>query len=115
MNDSHSDSVRTLRLYGRLQRVNVVAFYLAFVGVFGGIAVICAGLDWVGLTAMGTGFSLVVALCAESMLVFPFLKCPSCGGPFFLPRGWTGWLSKVNPHNRACVNCGIGIDSDDST
>jgi len=105
---SHSD--RTLRLYGRLQRINVVAFYMIFVAVLGGMAIACLGLDSVGLITIGAGFSLLVALCLEQMVVFPFLRCPSCGDPFFLPRGRFGFLSQVNPHNRTCLNCGLEID-----
>jgi len=115
MNDSHSDSIRILRLYGRLQRIDVVAFYLIFVGVFGGLAIGCVGLESSGLIAIGTGFSLLVALCVEAYLVLRFLKCPSCRDPFFMPKGWVGFLARINPHNRACVNCGMTIDSDDST
>jgi hypothetical protein len=96
--------------YGRLQRFNVITFYLAFIGVFGGLAIGCSGLETLGGVAMGTGFALIGVLVAESYVIIPSLKCPSCRRPFFVPKGWIGLLNKINPHNRRCVNCGMNID-----
>jgi len=110
MNDLSSSSSRTLGRYGRLQRFNVVAFYLSFISVFGGFAISWAGSEMLAGVAMTTGFALMSILIAEKYLVMPFLKCPSCRDPFFTGRGWIGFLRYIQVHNRQCVSCGLSID-----
>ena len=79
-------------------------------GVFGGLAVGVAGLREVGAIATTAGMSLAILLVVERFLIIPFLKCPSCGDPFFSFKGTVGFLGKLDPHNRKCINCGLSID-----
>ena len=112
MNDANFSHSRTLARYSRLRRFNVLAFYIAMIGVFGGFAVGLAGLEVLGSVAVTTGFALAGLLIAESFLIIPFLKCPSCRHPFFTPRGWIALLHRINPHNQRCLNCGLSIDQE---
>ena len=107
-----TNAARALRRLSRIQRITVIGFYVSITGIFGGLAVGCAGLETLGSTGFVVGFLLLAALLGEAYLVFPFLRCPSCINPFFLPKGWVGVIHKVNPHNRTCVNCGLDLDAD---
>jgi hypothetical protein len=110
MNGFDPNTSRTLIRYGRLQRFNAIVFYVSFIAVFSGFAIICSGLDTLGGVTLGIGVGLGSVDLVGSYAILPCLKCPSCHRPFFVLKGWMGLLCKINPHNRRCVNCGLNID-----
>jgi hypothetical protein len=88
------------------RRVHIASFYGGFLAVVSGVALGIAGVEWAGALLFILGFILSGALLAESYLVLPFVRCPSCGHPFFVPGGWRSVLYRINPHRRTCVHCG---------
>lgn len=100
---------RKLARIGRLRLVNLGCFYGAFLAVVSGLTLSLGGFDRPGIFVAILGAVLFMVLLAESYLVLPFLKCPRCGNPFFVPCGWLAILYRINPHWRSCIHCGLSI------
>jgi hypothetical protein len=103
----------TLTCFGRLRDTNLACFYAGLFALLGGFALAVVRVERAGMyLAIFGGVSLGL-LMIETYVVLPFLMCPRCGCPFFLPRGWRGMLCRVDPHRRSCFHCGLQIGGDE--
>jgi hypothetical protein len=99
-----------LACFRRLRRFNLLSFYTAMVAMPVGFAlVVLTDVEWLGGFFFVLGAALIALLSGEAYLVLPFLACPRCGNPFFIPRGWRGLIYIVNPHTRSCIHCGLDM------
>lgn len=104
--DELNHQTRRLRRILRIQKCNLIVFWVAILSVFGGFAL--ATLDFaVGLYVLEIGWILVAIVLLNAYLVLPFVKCPRCGHRFFMPDGILGFFVKINASNRKCVHCGL--------
>jgi hypothetical protein len=97
---------RELRALTVFHWANRLAFLSVFVLVFGAFL---APPHWVEYM-WPAGFGIAFVLLAESMVLYPFLRCPACRGRFFVASGRFGpFLGQVDMGQNACYHCGTPL------
>ncbi|MGQ9649794.1 MAG: hypothetical protein ACUVXJ_06775 [Phycisphaerae bacterium] len=104
--DEPNNQILRFGLLLRIQKCNLIFFWVAILSVFGGFAL--AMLDFaVGSYVLEIGWILVAILLLNAWLVLPFVKCPRGGHRFFMPDGILGLLGRIKVSDRKCVHCGL--------
>jgi hypothetical protein len=92
-----------------VRRILCVGFVFGFTAVPVGFVLGPLSLI-LGSVLVMAGLAVVAALVVASYVVIPFVRCPACNKPFFVPEGALGLVSRINPFQHRCIHCRKEVD-----